>query len=154
MSSIANKRILKELKEFSENHSSSDSLLSLVSSQDELDNIIININIKDNELYDSNRPFTLSYKINKNYPFTPPQIIFIGNNIPIHPHIYSNGHICLNILYDNWTPVQTISSVVLSLQSMLINNKVLEKPPDDDNYCKHGPSDPLQAKWVFHDDTV
>lgn len=154
MSKLATKRVLKELKEFAANNSASDSPLKLVSSLDELDCILIEMKITSNPLYDPNMSFTLSYRIGDNYPFSPPQIVFVGSNIPVHPHIYSNGHICLNILYDGWTPVQTISSVVLSLQSMLVNNQVLEKPKDDESHCKYGPANPLLAKWIFHDDTV
>lgn len=154
MSNLANKRVLKELKEFVLNNSAADGPLKLVSSPDKVDRILIEMRITSNPLYDPDTPFTLSYQIGEDYPFSPPQIVFVGSNIPVHPHIYSNGHICLNILYDGWTPVQSISSVVLSLQSMLLNNRVLEKPDDDESHCKYGPSNPLLSKWVFHDDTV
>jgi ubiquitin-conjugating enzyme E2 W len=33
-----------------------------------------------------------------NKPIESPEVIFIGTP-PIHPHIYSNGYICLSILY-------------------------------------------------------
>ena len=32
-------------------------------------------------------------------PIESPEVIFIGH-IPVHEHIYSNGFICLSILYD------------------------------------------------------
>ena len=32
------------------------------------------------------------------YPLESPEVIFLPE-APIHPHIYSNGHICLDILY-------------------------------------------------------
>lgn len=43
-------------------------------------------------------------------------------NIPIHPHVYGNGHICLDILGDGWAPVHTVESIGISLQSMLAGN--------------------------------
>lgn len=152
MSSLANKRILKEIKDL-QKAASSDNTILLASNPDSLNNVLIDIYIPAS-IYNASTPFTISYIIGTNYPFSPPQIQFVGDNIPLHPHIYSNGHICLNILYDGWSPAQNILSVALSLQSMLCNNKTLEAPPDDENYCSHCPSNPLASKWDFHDDNV
>lgn len=63
--------------------------------------------------------FTLRFVFSSSYPLDAPEVIFSGQVIPIHPHIYSNGHICLSILYDQWSPALTVASVCLSLQSML-----------------------------------
>ncbi|OMO75256.1 Ubiquitin-conjugating enzyme, E2 [Corchorus olitorius] len=69
-----------------------------------------------------------------------PQVIFVPP-APLHPHIYSNGHICLDILYDSWSPAMTVSS---------------QRPTDNDRYvknCRNGRS-PKETRWWFHDDKV
>lgn len=51
--------------------------------------------------------------------------------IPIHPHVYSNGVICLDLLSNGngWSPVQSVESVCMSIQSMLTGNTKNGTPP-------------------------
>lgn len=77
-------------------------------------------------LYEGER-FQLQFKFSSKYPFDSPEVTFVGNNIPVHPHIYSNGHICLSILTDDWSPALSVQSVCLSIVSMLSSCK--EKVP-------------------------
>lgn len=51
------------------------------------------------------------------------QVMFTGENIPVHPHVYSNGHICLSILTEDWSPALSVQSVCLSIISMLSSCK-------------------------------
>lgn len=56
--------------------------------------------------------------------------------IPIHPHIYTNGIICLDLLGTaGWSPVQSVESVCMSLQSMLTGNTKNERPQGDKEFC-------------------
>ncbi|RYG65993.1 hypothetical protein EON64_10745, partial [archaeon] len=72
------------------------------------------------------------------YPFSipdSPEVTFLPP-VPVHSHIYSNGHICLNILGDDWSPALTVRSICLSLLSMLSSATVKCTPPDNAIYSR------------------
>lgn len=110
------------------------------------------LRFQNHQVYQNNS-YKLNITITKNYPVDSPIVTF-QESIPVHPHIYSNGHICLNLLGDDWTPACSVESIVLSIQSMLENNQLSELPPDNDNYVKLGIKNPKNTSFVYHDDNV
>ena len=69
-----------------------------------------------------------------NYPLEPPKVTFMtqGHNIRFNPNLYTNGKVCLSILGTwegpGWTPSCTLSSVLLSIQSLLCVNPIHNEP--------------------------
>jgi ubiquitin-conjugating enzyme E2 W len=77
------------------------------------------------------------------------------DGVPIHPHIYSNGIICLDLLDKSaWSPVHNVESVCISLQSMLTSNNKNERPPNDMEFCRTNSLRPKDIRFLFHDDGV
>lgn len=91
------------------------------------------------------------FKFSTKYPFESPVVSFVGSNIPIHPHVYSNGHICLSILTDDWSPALSVQSVCLSIISMLSSCKEKKRPPDNSIYVRTCNKNPKKTKVSFDD---
>ena len=61
---------------------------------------------------------TITIDIPNNYPNKAPNIIFL--NKIFHPNISKdNGSICLDILKDEWKPIYTLTSILISIMSLL-----------------------------------
>lgn len=79
---------------------------------------------------------------------------------PVHPHIFSVGHICMDLLYTGpggaYSPALTVSKLCLALRSMLASATSREPPADDAAYTARvraaGGRSPKETQWLFHDD--
>ncbi|XP_008813293.1 probable ubiquitin-conjugating enzyme E2 16 isoform X2 [Phoenix dactylifera] len=132
LSKIASNRLQKELKEWQANPPAGFKQ----KATDNLQRWIIEVVGASGTLY-ANETYQLQVDFPEHYPMEAPQVIFL-HPAPLHPHVYSNGHICLDILYDSWSPAMT------------------QRPDDNDRYvknCKNGRS-PKETRWWFHDDKV
>ncbi|KAF2132824.1 ubiquitin conjugating enzyme [Dothidotthia symphoricarpi CBS 119687] len=111
----------------------------------------------DNPIY-KGETYRLKFMFSSNYPIEAPEVVFVRDtehSIPWHPHVYSNGIICLDLLdRQGWSPVHNVESVCVSLQSMLTSNTVKERPPGDDAFVRNNTQRPRDISFVFHDDQV
>ena len=69
-----------------------------------------------------------------NYPKTSPRVKFLTTDgrVRFNPNLYASGKVCLSILGTwsgpAWTEVMTLSSVLLSLQSLLCSQPIKNEP--------------------------
>jgi ubiquitin-protein ligase len=101
----------------------------------------------------SGESFHLLVTFDSEYPFRPPTFRFLGTP-PLHPHVYSNGLICLEPLYaPHYTPAQKTSTLLLSVLTMLAGTQAGEKRRDaSDAWFSRSytaTSDPRRVPWRF-----
>ena len=101
---------------------------------------------------------TFSALLTCHIPTEAPEVTFQrtpDRPIPIHPHIYSNGIICLDLLgSQGWSPVQNVESVCMSIQSMLTGNTKSERPPGDEDFVRRNTQRPRDIRFFYDDNTV
>ncbi|EOQ98957.1 Ubiquitin-conjugating enzyme E2 W [Wallemia ichthyophaga EXF-994] len=171
MSFLATKRLSKELKDL--NDKGCPTGIQLLQS-DDLHKWIFELEAYDS-IYSDDK-LALMFRFSGQYPIDSPAVQFVVGELegatykaPVHPHVYSNGHICASILSDGWSPVLNVSAVCLTIQSsmsheftqpslsshsVLTSCKSKQLPPDNDRYVARAPENPKKTRWEFHDDTV
>uniref|UniRef100_A0A8H7NAF1 UBC core domain-containing protein n=1 Tax=Bionectria ochroleuca TaxID=29856 RepID=A0A8H7NAF1_BIOOC len=124
----------------------------------ELSDWLFDIRVLDENPIYKDGVYRLKFRFSKSYPIEPPEVTFekqADRPIPIHPHIYSNGIICLDLLgSQGWSPVQSAQSVCMSIQSMLTSNTKNERPPGDEEFVRGNTLRPRDIEFLYHDNTV
>lgn len=133
--------------------------ISLVSAPD-LREWQMDLSVLDNPIYPPTDSYRLRFVFSPQYPIESPEVVFLccGNperKIPIHPHVYSNGIICLDLLdSQGWSPVHNVESVCISIQSMLASNTKAERPPGDAEFVRSNRQRPRDINFLYHDPSV
>lgn len=124
MSSIAAKRIQKELAELLRSDEVAHNQIVIEASGDDMMHLDGVIKGPPDTPY-SGAKFHLEIIIPTNYPFVPPKVKF--RTKIWHPNISSaTGVICLDVLKDQWAAAMSLRTVLLSIQALLASPE-----PDD-----------------------
>ena len=77
--------------------------------------------------------FIFKFQVPSSYPHDAPKVLC--ETRVYHPNIDMEGHVCLNILREDWKPVLTIQSIIMGLQFLM---------------CDPNPDDPLNKEARAH----
>lgn len=151
-------RILKEVMRLRDNNSSVirivDDVAPIHNDSAFIAQLTVQMSGAPQTLYEGER-FQLHFRFPNRYPFQSPAVTFTPDRVPIHPHVYSNGHICLSILdAPHWSPALTLESVCQSILSMLSSATSKTPPSDDRAYVLRASANPKESRWIYHDDEI
>lgn len=134
MSSIAEKRLAEERKNWRKDHPPNFFARPVKREDNSMDLMKWEAGIPGREGTDWARGiYKLTLEFPEEYPSKPPKCKFVGGLF--HPNIYPSGTVCLSILNeeDGWRPAITIKQVLTGIQDLLTNpNK--DSPAQRDAY--------------------
>ncbi|KNG46607.1 UBC-like protein [Stemphylium lycopersici] len=82
---------------------------------DDFQTWLMDIQVMDSNPIYQGETYRLKFSFSPQYPIEAPEVIFLRDEthpIPWHPHIYSNGIICLDLLdRSGWSPVHNVESI-------------------------------------------
>lgn len=99
--------------------------------------------------------YFFSLEFPETYPFSNPSAKFetINQKIRFNPNLYEAGKVCLSILGTwsgpKWSSVQTLKSVLLSIQSLLNENPIINEPGWE-NYKKDNPKSIAYNEYISY----
>lgn len=140
----------------------------------------LDIQVFENPIYPDGEQYRLRFVFSPSYPIEAPEVTFMAvsepqRKIPLHPHVYSNGIICLDLLdRQGWSPAHNVESVCISIQSMLASNTKQERkndlgflqlccykiltymtgPPGDEEFVRTNRQRPKDINFMYHDPSV
>nr|CAH8829794.1 unnamed protein product [Trichobilharzia regenti] len=92
------------------------------------------------------------------YPLVPPKVKLMttGNGtVRFNPNFYSNGKVCLSVLGTwqgpEWTPAQSLSSVLISIQSLMTDKPYYNEPGFS---TERNPGDAQQYNTIIAHETI
>jgi ubiquitin-conjugating enzyme E2 O len=81
--------------------------------------------------------YLFDFTFNEEYPLKPPKVEYCTlsptDNIRFNPNLYTCGKVCLSILNtwhgEQWSPVNTITTILLAIQSFVLIQEPLRNEP-------------------------
>ena len=131
-------RIIKDVKELRKNPLSSHGIYYQHDQDDMLTGRALIIGPSDTPY--SYGMYFFKIKLPTNYPHEPPKFSFYTNdgNIRMHPNLYKNKKVCLDILNtwygEAWTGCQSLSSLLLTIGSILTKEPLRHEPGCDERH--------------------
>lgn len=100
-------------------------------------------------------PLLFDIVLPDDYPFSPPKVTFVTSDgvTRFHPNLYVGGKVCLSILGTwagpSWASIMSLSTVLLSIQSLLESNPITNEPGWE-KYTLADEKAASYADWVQH----
>lgn len=141
------KRVIKDIKNFQTSNLNESGIYCHFDEED-LTNVKVLIIGPKNTPY-QNGLYLFNLDFPPSYPFEPPKVKFVtyGKHIRFNPNLYVRGKVCLSILGTwsgpSWTSCCTLSTVLLSIQTLL-NEHPIQNEPGWEN-CKDSRSHQYNA---------